>query len=67
MIPENPSRLLAAAALLLGAGWATLFAMTVRWVPPNVGLSLAAYALAVAGLAVGLVGAGVLFRQRTRR
>jgi hypothetical protein len=56
----------AAGALLLGVGWMVLFAMTVRWIPPDLSISLAAYGVAVAGLALGMAGAAGLVR-RTRR
>lgn len=61
---ERPHRLVAAGAALLAVGWVTVFAMVLRWIPPSLGLGLAAYGVAVAGLAVGMVGAAGLLRRR---
>lgn len=61
---ERPHRFVAAGAALLAAGWVTVFAMVLRWIPPSLAVGLAAYAVAVAGLAVGMVGAAGLLRRR---
>jgi hypothetical protein len=62
---NRPLRLLALGLAILLASWLLLFLTTLRIVPPNLFLSLFAYAASLSGLFLGLVGlAGYL---RTRR
>lgn len=63
---NRPLRLLALGLAILLASWLLLFLTTLRIVPPNLFLSLLAYAASLAGLFLGLVGlAGYLRTRRT--
>ncbi len=63
----SPGRLVAAGAVLLVGSWLVVFAMVLRWVSPALELALVAYGTSVVGLGLGLFGAALYARERSRR
>ncbi len=63
----GPFRLMAVGGGLLLAAWIVLLLMVIRRLEPNLLLSVGAYAASVAGLVIGLFGAGQYVRGRSRR
>lgn len=62
----SPFRLMAAGFVLLAASWLVIFLMVIGQIAASLLLSMGAYALSVAGLAVGLFGVVQVRRERRR-
>jgi hypothetical protein len=61
----SPTTLIAAGVFCLLLGWALLFLMVLRIIPPSFALALGAYTVSLGGLVMGL--AGLLQAGRSQR
>lgn len=62
----NPLRLIAVGFVLLTASWLVLLLMVIGGIESSLPLSMGAYAVSIAGLAVGLFGVADFVRQVRR-
>jgi hypothetical protein len=61
----SPLQLIGVGFVLLVGSWFVLLLMVIRQIPPDIFLSMAAYAVSIVGLILGFIGA-VLYARKGR-